>query len=183
VHIHEESSTPPPLLFDCPTQKRRASDDQEEGNSEGETAGKDGEDQRRVEEEDEHGTESEEAWEEELDETLTPNAEIRDWEALRTQIKADLKKKQKSLLLSEINQWMILRNFTNLHLKGCGRIEASFEITWQWQEKDSSHSHFAQRICALAQHYQILSGPYHFYHKTQSSACTAICSLPRFFMK
>ena len=28
-----------------------------------------------------------------------------------------------------------------------------------------------------------LSGPYHFYHKTQATACTAICSLPRFFMK
>jgi len=76
VHIHEESTTPPPLLFDCPAQKRRASDDQER-NSEGETAGKDGEDQRHVEEEDEqHATESEEAWEEELNKTLTPNAEI-----------------------------------------------------------------------------------------------------------
>ena len=27
------------------------------------------------------------------------------------------------------------------------------------------------------------SGPYHFYHKTQANACTAICLLPRFFMK
>jgi hypothetical protein len=100
-------------------------------------------------------TENAEAWEEELDETLTPNAEIRDWEALRTQIKADLKKKHKSLPLSQINQLMILRNFANLRLKGYGRIEASFEIARQWHEKDGSNTHFARRIRALARHYQI----------------------------
>jgi hypothetical protein len=69
-----------------------------------------------------------EGWEEEIDEILTPNMEIRDWEALRSQIKVDLKRKKKSLPLSQMNQLMILRNFANLRLKGYGRIEASYEI-------------------------------------------------------
>src|ERR1700678_2159850 len=106
-------------------------------------------------EEDVHKAESAEAWEEELDETLTLNAEIQDWAALQTQIKADSKKKHKSMPLSQINQLMILRNFATLHLKGYRRIEASFEIARQWHEKDGSNIHFSQRIHALACHYQI----------------------------
>ena len=31
--------------------------------------------------------------------------------------------------------------------------------------------------------YYLRSGPYHFYHKIQSSACTTFLSLPGFFMK
>ena len=50
---------------------------------------------------------------------------------------------------------MILRNFANLRLKGYGQIEASFEIAQQWHEQDSSNSHFAWRVRALAHHYQI----------------------------
>ena len=34
-----------------------------------------------------------------------------------------------------------------------------------------------------AQRCRALSGPYHFYHKIQSSACTTFLSLPGFFMK
>ena len=30
---------------------------------------------------------------------------------------------------------------------------------------------------------KVKSGPYHFYHKIQSSACTTFLSLPGFFMK
>ena len=47
-----------------------------------------------------------------------PPAEIKDWAALRTRIKEDLKKKSKILTLSAINQLMILSNFATLRLKG-----------------------------------------------------------------
>ena len=154
VRIREESVTPLPLHFDHPMRKRKASGDLGSDNyrKEGD------EEQRHIQEavhDHEAGPESAEAWEEELDETLTPNAEIQDWGALRTQIKADLKKKHKSLPLSQINQLMILRNFANLRLKGYGQIEVSFEIAQQWHEQDSSNSHFARRVRALAHHYQI----------------------------
>lgn len=97
-----------------------------------------------------------EAWEEEIDEMLMPNVEIRDWGLLRTQIKDDLKKKYKSLPLSQANQLMILRNFATLRLKGYGRMEASFEIVEQWHEKDGgSDIHFARTIRCLTRHYQI----------------------------
>lgn len=98
---------------------------------------------------------TQDTWEDELDETLTPNAKIRDWGALRAQIKADLKKKHKSLPLSQLNQLMILRNFANLRLKGYNRTQASIEIARQWHERDSSNAYFACRIRALARHYQI----------------------------
>ena len=145
--IHEESVTPLPLFFDCPVRKRKASGDLESNHLEAEdkmmpNANKDNEEQWPVEE-NVGDTENEEAWEEELNETLTLNVEIRDWGALQTQVKADLKKKHKSLPLSQINQLMILRIFANLCLKGYGQIEASFKITQQWHEKDSSNIHFA----------------------------------------
>ena len=55
-----------------------------------------------------------EGWEHELDEAVQrPPAEIKDWAALQTQIKEDLKKKSKILTLSAINQLMILSNFAN----------------------------------------------------------------------
>jgi hypothetical protein len=153
--IREESVTPPPLVFDNPAQKRRAPGNLDDDDSE-ETSNKggDGGDRQRFEEE-MREAESIEAWEEEVDETLTPNTEIQDWATLRAQIKADLKKRHKSLALSQINQLMILRNFANLCLKGYGRIAASFEIAQQWHEKDDSNSHFARRIRTLARHYQI----------------------------
>jgi len=143
VCVRVESVTPPPLFFGhaahAPSQKRKADDMS------------DGQEQRGQE----VNTEDLDGWEEEIDETLTPNMEIRDWEALRSQIKADLKKKHKSLPLSQMNQLMILRNFANLRLKGYGRIEASYKITQQWHEKNSPNSHFARRIRTLARHYQI----------------------------
>ncbi len=41
-------------------------------------------------------------------------SEIRPWDELRDQLKADLKLKLKTLPLSKINQFMILINFANL---------------------------------------------------------------------
>ncbi|KAK0207757.1 hypothetical protein IW262DRAFT_1450785 [Armillaria fumosa] len=60
--------------------------------------------------------------------------EIQPWDALRAQIKKDLKQKAKSLTLAQFNQLTIIRNFTTLQLKGYGRIAASEEIARQWHE-------------------------------------------------
>jgi hypothetical protein len=100
---------------------------------------------------------TDEQWEEELDECLVPNlTDIRGWDLLREQIKNDLQKKYKSLPLSQINQYMILRNFATLRLKGLRRIEASKDIARQWHQKlEGPSEHFARRIRALARHYQI----------------------------
>jgi len=144
VHIREESVTPPPLHFDddsipvseATTSRKRKADEMNISGGDIRTNGED-------------------SWEEELDETLIPNVEIQDWNTLRTQIKKDLKKGHKSLPLSQINQLMILRNFATLRLKGYSRIDASFEIARQWQEKEGSNIHFARRVRALARRYQI----------------------------
>jgi len=156
VRVRVESVTPPPLLFDHVLSQKRKADDM--GGDDASTNGVlDREIGGNHQEQGDREVDPEgiEVWEEEINEILTPNSDIRDWEALRSQIKADLKKKHKSLSLSQINQLMILRNFANLRLKGFGQLEASFEIAQQWHEKDSSNSHFARRICALARHYQI----------------------------
>lgn len=82
--------------------------------------------------------------------------EIRDWDKLRDQIKADLekaKKKKHQASLAEINQMLIIRNFATLRLKGCGRMEASAEIARQWHEGEGAH--FARQVRALARHYQL----------------------------
>ncbi|KAJ7598006.1 hypothetical protein C8J56DRAFT_1021954 [Mycena floridula] len=65
-------------------------------------------------------------------------SQIRSWEDLRKQIKADLKK-FKSLQLSKVNQLLILRNFATLRLKGEGRMAASEEISRQWHEGEGLH--------------------------------------------
>jgi len=148
VWIRQESVTPPPLHFDdelpstaCLSGKRKE--------REGEPADNQGEGDL---EED-----SDEEWEAELDDSFNPGTtEIRDWSTLRAQIKEDLRKKAKSLPLSQINQLLILRNFATLCLKGLGRIAASKEIARQWHDKlEGSLDYFARRIRALAQHYQI----------------------------
>jgi hypothetical protein len=82
VQIRQEFLTPPPLFFDCPARKRKASRDLESDHSESEdetipNANKGNEEQRPTIEEDMGETENEEAWEEELDETLTPNNELK----------------------------------------------------------------------------------------------------------
>lgn len=65
-----------------------------------------------------------EDWEEELDDTIKSNTEIRDWKTLHDQINKDLQTgcKQKTLSLSQINQLTILSNFATLCMKGISRI-------------------------------------------------------------
>lgn len=70
---------------------------------------------------------------------------IRSWADLRTQIKAELKKKSKTLPLSKINQLMVLRNFATLRLKGYGKISASIEMARRRRRSFSS-----QGPCELA---------------------------------
>ncbi|KAN0079966.1 hypothetical protein V8E55_009532 [Tylopilus felleus] len=66
----------------------------------------------------EDGGDELEDWEDELHESVAPMIEICDWETLPAQIQLDLKKKQKKLPLSQINQLMILSNFAMLRMKG-----------------------------------------------------------------
>jgi hypothetical protein len=95
-----------------------------------------------------------EAWEEELEQDINNlPIEIKDWAALRTQIKADLKKNAKKFALSQINKLMIICNFATLRLKGRSRVEASLEIAAQWHEQDGVW--FSRKVRALARHYQI----------------------------
>ena len=69
--------TPPPLVFDHAVQKRRALGDWEDENSEEETSNTGGDrGERQCIEEEVCEAESTEAWEEEVEETLTPNMEI-----------------------------------------------------------------------------------------------------------
>ncbi|KAK2465445.1 hypothetical protein APHAL10511_002517 [Amanita phalloides] len=83
-----------------------------------------------------------EAWEEESNmlagicSSITTH--VKGWEELRKQIKKELQKHSKSLSLSQINQHMILANFTTLHLKGLSWISASEEIARQWHDGKGS---------------------------------------------
>lgn len=81
------------------------------------------------------------------------NQEIRGWHELRAQIISDLKKGNKKLPLSKVNQLMILRNFATLRLKGCGKMTASEEIARQWHLGEGVA--FACKIRALARYYQL----------------------------
>ncbi|KAK0226913.1 hypothetical protein EDD85DRAFT_958157 [Armillaria nabsnona] len=76
---------------------------------------------------------------------------VRDWRVLREQIKKDLKKK--NLPLTKYNQLLIIRNFATLRIKGYKCIPASLEISRQWHEGNGNY--FAQRVRALACHYQV----------------------------
>jgi len=160
VHVRVESVTPPPLSFDkdrevATSHKRNhatcedAEDCEDNRAADNQTAGQPAAASEQV------GScgEEEDGWEDEIHENLSPKADIQGWEELRTQIKDDLKKK--SLPLSQINQLMILRNFATLRIKGHKRMDASAAITHQWHEKDTSNTHFARRICALAHHFQV----------------------------
>ena len=95
-----------------------------------------------------------EGWEEELEENVLPEkTEIRGWDILRKKIKAELKKKHKTLTISQHNQLLILRNFATLRLKGWGRIQASLHIAEQWHE--GTGTYLATRVRALARFYQV----------------------------
>jgi len=60
--------------------------------------------------------------------------------------------KKKNIPLTQLNQLIILRNFTTLHIKGIKWIVASKQIMEQWH--DGWGIHFARQIQALACHYQ-----------------------------
>lgn len=95
-----------------------------------------------------------EAWEDEIDEnTMNPQMELCPWDVLRAKIKDEVKKKQKILSISHLNQLMILANFATLRLKGLSRMAASAEIAHQWHEGNGIW--FARRVRNLARHYQI----------------------------
>jgi len=96
---------------------------------------------------------AEEAWEDELEEREQAGVDIRGWDELREQIKKDLAKGGKTLPLSQVNQLLLIRNFATLRLKGMGRIAASLEIAHQWHEGEGAY--FAQKVRALARHYQV----------------------------
>jgi hypothetical protein len=63
-----------------------------------------------------------------------------------------MKKGRNTLPLTKINQLLVLQNFATLQLKGYGKIKASLEIAQQWHEGEGKH--FAQKVRALAHHYQ-----------------------------
>jgi len=97
--------------------------------------------------------EAEEAWEDELEEQERGGVEIRGWDELWDQVKDDLAKGAKTLPLSRVSQLMLIQSFATLHLKGLGRVEASLEIARQWHKGEGVH--FAWKVRALAQHYQV----------------------------
>ncbi|KAI5982018.1 hypothetical protein EDC04DRAFT_2916011 [Pisolithus marmoratus] len=94
-----------------------------------------------------------ESWEDELDIATNGNGNIRDWDVLRDQMKADLKRHSRTMTASQIHQLMILCNFATLRLKGVSCIDASIEIAKQWHHGKGTH--FAHRVRALARHYQV----------------------------
>ncbi|KAI6008479.1 hypothetical protein EDC04DRAFT_2907145 [Pisolithus marmoratus] len=73
-----------------------------------------------------------ESWEDELDIATNGNGNICDWDVLRDQMKADLKRHSRTMTASQIHQLMILCNFATLQLKGVSCIDASIEIAKQW---------------------------------------------------
>ena len=92
--------------------------------------------------------------EDELEEGVQgPKDHIRDWADLQSDIKELLKKKSKSLSLSQLNQYLIISNFATLHLKGLSCTWASLEIAQQWHE--GQRNWFAQQVRTLARHFQI----------------------------
>jgi hypothetical protein len=94
-----------------------------------------------------------EEWEEELDEMLDGSGSPRSWKDLRQKCIQTLQKQHKTLSHAQINQFVILRNFATLRIRGYGRIEASEQISLQW--RDGAGTHFARQVRALARHYQI----------------------------
>jgi hypothetical protein len=95
-----------------------------------------------------------EDWEADLDESVRGlKSHVCNWSDLCKQIKDHLKKNSKTIPLSQLNQLLIISNFATLCLKGVSQIQASLEIARQWHEGQGNW--FAQRVWALARHYQI----------------------------
>jgi hypothetical protein len=85
------------------------------------------------------GRDFNEECESDLDEIVQgPSQTVHDWSKIRKDIKACLKKNQKSLTLSEINQYLIISNFATLRLKGQTRTQASLDIARQWHEGEGN---------------------------------------------
>ncbi|KAJ3758861.1 hypothetical protein EV360DRAFT_18798, partial [Lentinula raphanica] len=78
--------------------------------------------------------------------------EIKPWDELRTQLKAELKQKTNKIPASQLNRYLILLNFANLCLKGESRMKASEIISKAWNDKGATW--FARRVHDLAQYYQ-----------------------------
>ena len=101
-----------------------------------------------------------EPWEEEMEDLVTGErtqlapGDIRSWRELRDQIKNDLNWNRHTSI-KQLNQLIILRNFTTLILKGYGWIEASFEIANVWHDAIEPSPYFARRVQALARYYQV----------------------------
>ncbi|KAJ3710183.1 hypothetical protein C8R42DRAFT_648907 [Lentinula raphanica] len=81
-----------------------------------------------------------------------PRSEIKPWDELRTQLKAELKQKINKIPASQLNRYLILLNFANLRLKGESRMKASEIISKAWNDKGATW--FARRVCDLARYYQ-----------------------------
>jgi hypothetical protein len=98
-----------------------------------------------------------EAWEDELEENLASSVQhpLRDWDEIRTEVKAELKKNSSIMPLSRLNQLMIISNFATLRLKGVSRTQAEIEIARQWHHGKGKGDWFARQVRSLARHYQL----------------------------
>jgi hypothetical protein len=104
--------------------------------------------------EDDVNDEELEDWEIELKESVQGlTSHVHNWSDLWKEIKDHLNTNSSTLLLSQINQLLIISNFATLQIKGVSRTQASFEIARQWHEGQGNW--FARRVQALARHYQI----------------------------
>ncbi|KAJ3978339.1 hypothetical protein F5890DRAFT_1602365 [Lentinula detonsa] len=91
--------------------------------------------------------------EDEMDENLAkPISEIKPWDKLWAQLKAEIKGHSKTLPVSKLNRLLILVNFANLRLKGESRMKASESIAKAWH--DNRGRWFARRVRDLARYYQ-----------------------------
>jgi hypothetical protein len=94
--------------------------------------------------------------------------DVRGWEELREQIKADLEMAHRqNVALTQINQLLILWNFATLRMKGFGRITTSQQIAAQWH--DGVGTHFACQIWFLAHHYQLFCYERKFFFSSHTS--------------
>jgi hypothetical protein len=138
-----EPSLEPPLSVPCNSPSLHEAEGERESKSEGEAGNLEEEEEDAVQFLDEG----------ESQQGLSAKEEAHGWPELQEQIKADLKEAQKKeTTLTKINQFMILRNFAMLWIKGLGHMAASEEIVWQWHESEGIH--FTRWIWMLARHYQ-----------------------------
>jgi hypothetical protein len=93
-----------------------------------------------------------EAFEEELDDITDAGVDKeRSWETMLSELDKILKTSFNTLGCSDYTQFLILKNFVMLLVKGLSMMEASKLVADQWHK--GSGVHFAQRVRALARHY------------------------------